>query len=82
MLGRASNIKSTKDFINLLTEYKEYIPKNLKSILENSTPEFEDSMLEFHKYFLEKQNVSTYLHARQLKLANNYLLEYAQTLPA
>ena len=44
LLGRASNIKSTKDFINLLTEYKEYIPKNLKSILENSTPEFEDSI--------------------------------------
>ena len=82
LLGRASNIKSTKDFINLLTEYKEYIPKNLKSILENSTPEFEDSMLEFHKYFLEKQNVSTYLHARQVETANNYLLEYAQTLPA
>ena len=54
----------------------------MKSILENSTPEFEDSMLEFHKYFLEKQNVSTYLHARQVETANNYLLEYAQTLPA
>ncbi len=30
LLGRASNIKSTKDFINLLTEYKEYIPKEFE----------------------------------------------------
>lgn len=81
LLNKASNIRSTGDFITLLTENKESIPKSMQSILENSATEYEDSMLEFHKYFLEKNRACSSLHATQIETANKYLLEIAQRFP-
>jgi len=77
LIKKAEKVKSTEEFINLLQEYKDYVPKNMLDILKR----LQKNDIEFHDFINQKAKFAYFKHRRTLENSNLYLRELAQTLP-
>lgn len=77
LIKKAGEVNSTADFVDLLTEYRDYIPKNMSDILNN-----DNYINESLNSFVSKKAKSAFNnHKINIAMSKNYLSEYAEKLP-
>lgn len=75
LVEKGGQVNSTSEFMNLLREYNDYIPKNMREILNLS----ED--LSLYELLIFNGKRACYKHEKNIKFANEYLKNFAETLP-
>jgi len=80
LVERAGKINTTQEFIELLREYKDYVPKNMRSILRGIDKPEAFANKDFKEFFIDNAKYANYRHRNHVSIANSYLLNMAEEL--
>lgn len=81
LVERASRIDSTVEFVKLLQEYKDFVPRNMRSILRGVESPESFAGVEFRDYFVNAAKHANYRHRRHITIANAFLTNLSEKLP-
>ena len=80
LMKRAENIHSTEEFVELLKEYRKFIPTNMRKILSNTDNPEEYKNKSIKEYCIEHRSEAFIRKRERIHRAKDYLIEYAKNI--
>ncbi len=80
IIERAGKIETTEEFVELLKDYKNYIPNNMRQILSD-TDNDEYKNLSMSEYYQKHKHEAFLKKKKRVHEARDYIKNYAQSLP-
>ena len=81
LVERAGRVESAQDFVELLKDYKDFVPRNMRNILRGVDNPGSFAGKSFREFYVDASKNATYRHRRHINIANAYLLKLSEDLP-
>lgn len=79
IIDKFSQVKDKKDFVELMNEYKDFIPVHMRNVAKNTIDTQNPTDLKTHVQNLNKR--AYFKHCYYVEKSNNYLKEYLKDYP-